>query len=123
MSWVPSVSSTPYTRSASPLSCSYAMSKRLSAELGKVAPKTWPILLVTVHVAVQTYASSQPSLEAPPSVIKIRWFDRTGEYAIRTWRKMEPEVACSVSALHEAPSHVRVLGQLYRFVAQLPVLD
>src|SRR3972149_3904657 len=97
---------------ASPLKVSNATSNRLLSTVGAVV-HTWPILFVTVQVGVHTYASSHPS---SLSVTTIRVSAATGDHAIRTARIGLVAVALSVSALHEEPSQVRVLGLLTVFV-------
>src|SRR5712691_7618383 len=79
------------------------LSNRACAVVGAV-DHTWPMLFVTTHVGVHTYASSHPSLL---SVTMIRVSASVGDHAIRTTRIGLPAVACSASALQTVPSHVR----------------
>src|SRR3990170_3345058 len=112
MSRVVSVDSTPKTSNASPLICSYAISNLFSGDAGATL-HTCPMLFVTVHVGVQTYASSHPSSLC---VTMIRVAEVVGDHAIRTARIGPPAVAFSASPLHVEPSHVLFFGLLSVFV-------
>src|SRR3972149_2432247 len=93
MSRVGSVDSPPKTSNASPLICSYAISNLFSGDAGATL-HTCPMLFVTVHVGVQTYASSHPSSLC---VTMIRVAEVVGDHAIRTARIGPPAVAFSAS--------------------------
>src|SRR5438876_7436727 len=101
---------------AFPLTCSYAMSNRACAVVG-ADDQTWPMLFVTTHDGVHTYASSHPS---SLSVTMIRVFASVGDHAIRTPRIGLPAVACSDSALQAVPSQVRIFAL---FTVLLPVFE
>src|SRR2546422_10844960 len=84
------------------------MSNRACAVVG-ADDQTWPMLFVTTHVGVHTYASSHPS---SLSVTMMRELASVGDHAIRTVRIGLPAVACSDSALQTVPSQVRVFALL-----------
>src|SRR5438094_8231542 len=94
---------------AFPLTCSYAMSNRACAVVG-ADDQTWPMLFVTTHVGVHTYASSHPS---SLSVTTMRVLASVGDHAIRTARIGLPAVACSDSALHRVPFQFRVFVMIH----------
>src|SRR2546428_12935761 len=79
--------------------------------------QTWPMLVVTTHVGVHTYASSHPS---SLSVTMMRVLASVGDHATRTARIGLPAVACSDSALQTVPSQVRVFALL---TVLLPVFE
>src|SRR5216117_2178134 len=92
------------------------MSNRACAVVG-ADDQTWPMLFVTTHVGVHTYASSHPS---SLSVTMMRVLASVGDHAIRTARIGLPAVACSDSALQTVPSQVRVFAL---FTVLLPVFE
>src|SRR2546428_11787406 len=84
------------------------MSNRACAVVG-ADDQTWPMLFVTTHVGVHTYASSHPS---SLSVTTMRLLASVGDHAIRTARIGLPAVACSTSSLQTVPSQARVFALL-----------
>src|SRR5205809_7345094 len=87
------------------------------------------MLFVTTQVGVHTLASRMPS---SLSVTTMWVLTSVGDHAIRTTRIGLLALACSASALHVAPSQVRVFGLLmvllpvfqpYAMVACLAVLS
>src|SRR3990170_5255348 len=87
---------------------------------GGLVDHTWPMLFVTAHVGVQTYASRNPSSLCVTIILVA---EARGDHAIRTPSIGLPAVDCSASAPHEDPSHVLVFGHHRREVAHAPVFE